>query len=164
MILANNQTANSWAGLKSGGVVGTGAAFALINKLPAGFSIGPTLASGTFNNSYGYFAWGNPTTAPFLNTTAYFGFRFNGATGTPCTQYGWAKASVERFGASDIGLRLSIFEWAYDDTGAAIKVGATGVPTPATPLLTLLGLGAIGVSAYRRRREAGLKRLADEQA
>jgi hypothetical protein len=34
---------------------------------------------------------------------------------------------------------------------------------PATPLLTLLGLGAMGVAAYRRRREEALKRLADEQ-
>jgi hypothetical protein len=37
------------------------------------------------------------------------------------------------------------------------------VPTPATPLLTLLGLGALGVQAYRRRRQEGLKRLAEEQ-
>jgi hypothetical protein len=37
------------------------------------------------------------------------------------------------------------------------------VPAPPTPLLTLLGLGALGVQAYRRRREEGLKRLADER-
>jgi hypothetical protein len=46
-------------------------------------------------------------------------------------------------------------------------VGETGqptdVPAPTTPLLTLLGLGAMGVAAYRRRRAEGLKRLAEEQ-
>jgi hypothetical protein len=31
-------------------------------------------------------------------------------------------------------------------------------------LLTLLGLGALGVQRYRRRRDAGLARLAGEQA
>jgi hypothetical protein len=36
------------------------------------------------------------------------------------------------------------------------------VPT-ATPLLPLIGLGAMGLAAYRRRREDGLKRLAEEQ-
>ncbi len=37
------------------------------------------------------------------------------------------------------------------------------VPAPATPLLALLGLGAMGVQGYRRRRDEGLKRLAEEQ-
>ncbi|WP_295887134.1 PEP-CTERM sorting domain-containing protein [uncultured Thiohalocapsa sp.] len=72
---------------------------------------------------------------------------------------------------------LSVCEWAYEDTGGAINAGDRGTgaavscpsaipaaaPAPATPLLTLLGLGAMGVQAYRRRREDGLKRLADEQ-
>ncbi len=65
-----------------------------------------------------------------------------------------------------LGRRLRIREWAYDNGGAPIAVGDTGngtpMPTPATPLLTLLGLGAMGVTAYRRRREEGLKRLANE--
>ncbi|WP_200236480.1 MYXO-CTERM sorting domain-containing protein [Thiohalocapsa halophila] len=38
------------------------------------------------------------------------------------------------------------------------------MPNPTTPLLTLLGLGAMGVAAYRRRREEGLKRRAAESA
>jgi hypothetical protein len=169
VILARNQVNDSWAGLLSGAVA-SGEAFALVNILAPGANVGPTLATGTFNTGYGYFAQGNSTTAPFLNTTAYFGFRFNGTTGTAGTQYGWAKARVDRFGANDIGVRLTISEWAYDNSGAPICVGDTGsgcggtpVPVPGTPLLTLLGLGAVGLSAYRRRREAGLKRLAAEQ-
>jgi len=35
--------------------------------------------------------------------------------------------------------------------------------TPACLLSALLGLGAMGVHAYRRRRQQGLKRLAAEQ-
>jgi hypothetical protein len=55
----------------------------------------------------------------------------------------------------------------HANSGAPIAVGETGqptdVPAPTTPLLTLLGLGAMGVAAYRRRRAEGLKRLAEEQ-
>ena len=95
------------------------------------------------------------------------GFRFNGATGTAGTQYGWAKVKTENFGGSDTqGVRLRILEWAYDNSGAAITVGDVGpapaVPNPATPLLALLGLGVLGVQGYRRRRDEGLKRVADE--
>ena len=115
------------------------------------------------------------TTGGFLNTAAYFGFRFFlDAGGDPAV--GWAKLRVDM--ASDpTRVVLSVCEWAYDDAGGAINAGARGTgaavscpsaipadaPAPATPLLTLLGLGAMGVQAYRRRREDGLKRLADEQ-
>jgi hypothetical protein len=147
------------------GVVATAASYGLAKALPNGFQVGPALASGTFATSWGYLVQDSQLGfQDFLSTTAYFGFRFNGATGTPGTQYGWAKARFETFGASDEGSRLSIFEWAFDDNGAAIAVGDTGaVPAPATPLLALLGLGAMGIGSYRRRRDAGMKRLAEER-
>jgi hypothetical protein len=49
------------------------------------------------------------------------------------------------------------------DTGTSTPQACTSdVSTPPTVLLTLLGLGAMGVMAYRRRREDALKRLAAE--
>lgn len=115
------------------------------------------------------------TAGGFLNTAAYFGFRFFLDGGTDLV-LGWAKLRVDT--ASDpTRVVLSVCEWAYEDTGGAIEAGDRGTgaavscpsaipadaPAPATPLLTLLGLGAMGVQAYRRRREDALKRLADEQ-
>lgn len=112
----------------------------------------------------------------FLNTAAYFGFRFFLDGGGPDPVLGWAKLRVDT--ASDpTRVVLSVCEWAYEDTGGAINAGDRGTgaavscpsafpaaaPAPATPLLTLLGLGAMGVAAYRRRREDALKRLAAEQ-
>ncbi len=77
----------------------------------------------------------------------YFGFRFtlddaspNAAVGT--TVYGWAQ--VERVSPSSGRL----LQWAYEDSGAPIQVGA--VPEPGT--LSLLALGAAGIAALRKRR------------
>jgi hypothetical protein len=136
-------------------------------KLSPGFVVGPTLASGGFSN-YGadwYRNLNGNANGPFYNgTTGYLGLRFDGDTGSVGTQYAWVKV---RFDFAAPKLTMNILEWAYDNSGASIAVGDTGqptdVPVPATPLLTLLGLGAVGLSAYRRRREAGLKRLAAEQ-
>jgi hypothetical protein len=73
-----------------------------------------------------------------------------------------------RIDTGDDFTKLTLLDGAYDDEGDPIAVGATGdggeVPVPATSLLTLLGLGALGVQRYRRRRDAGLARLAGEQA
>jgi hypothetical protein len=144
-------------------------------KLSPGFVVGPTLASGGFSNGhadwyyYGYGIGNANANGPFFNgTTGYLGLRFEGDTGTVGTQYAWVKV---RFDFAAPKLTMNILEWAYDDEGCAIAVGATSgggncggsVPTPPTALLTLLGLGALGVQTYRRRREEGLKRLAAEQ-
>lgn len=105
---------------------------------------------------------------PFFNNTAgHLGRRFDGGTGTVGTQCAWVKV---RFDHAAPKLTTNVLEWAYDNSGTRICVGDTGsgcggtpVPNPTTPLLTLLGLGAMGVAAYRRRRQEGLKRLAEEQ-
>ena len=100
--------------------------------------------------------------ANFVNTTGYIGFRFFDAT--PDLKYGWMKLRVD-FDAQTPKATVTLYEWAYDDTGAAINVGDTGdgggnsVASPATPLLTLLGLGAMGLTHYRRRRSDGLQQM-----
>jgi hypothetical protein len=150
-----------------GATVATGGGFfAPAIPLTPGAQVGPALASGVFNSdvaAWFYYAAPN-SNGPFdNNTTGYLGLRFDGDTGTIGTQDAWVKVSFD-YAAPQ--LTMNIQEWAYYDSGAAIEVGDTGVaagPEPATPLLTLLGLGAMGVAASRRRREEGLTRVADEQ-
>lgn len=166
--------ANSAIGYHSNGgagaTVATGTSFAPAIPLAPGAVVGPTLASGVFNSELvsGFLNFSASSFGPFFNSaTGYLGLRFDGDTGTVGTQYAWVKV---HFDYAAPKLTMDILEWAYDDEGCAIAVGSTSggggcsepVPAPATPLLTLLGLGAMGVAAYRRRREAGLKRLADE--
>lgn len=119
----------------------------------------------------GYGIFGLQTTAGgagvggFLNTTGYAGFAFGDNT-SPGPIFGWAKVRVDTTATT---AKTTVFEWAYEDCGGPIHIadtsgGATcNVPSPSTPLLALLGLGAMGVQTYRRRREEGLKRLAAEQ-
>lgn len=111
--------------------------------------------------------------------TGYLGVKFDGDTGTVGTQYGWLKVRFDvtaptaqnpQFSAS-----MTILESAFDNCGDAIQVGATSggsdcsgggsnnVDSPATPLLALLGLGAAGVTTYRRRRQSGIERLMAEE-
>ena len=156
------------------------------SNLSPGFVVGPDLASGktfvnfttnaSFLESPFLFVTGSNESGPFafgITDTGYIGLRFNGDTGTVGAQYAWAKVQVE---SSDTNVSVSILEWAYDNSGCPIQVGATtgggscggsennnSVDSPSTPLLSLLGLGAMGVTSYRRRREAGLKRLAEAQ-
>jgi hypothetical protein len=100
----------------------------------------------------------------FLSNTGYAGFAASDLSSLGSGPfYGWVKVHAS-ITLQPLQGTLTVFEWAYDDSGAPIRVGDTGaVPAPTTALLTLLGLGALGVQAYRRRREEGLKRLADEQ-
>lgn len=105
---------------------------------------------------------------PF-GSTGYIGLRFDGDTGTVGPQFAWLKVRAE-YDTTTPGshsVSFSILQAAYEDTGAPLHfTGAptNNVPTPATPLLALLGMGAMGIQGYRRRRDAGLKRQADASA
>ena len=91
---------------------------------------------------YGYFldrgGKGNWTSD---GETHKFGVSFR-IEGSGDTVYGWIE--VERL-TSTAG---KITQWAYEDTGDKIQVGA--LPEPATGL-ALLALGAAGIAAYRRK-------------
>jgi MYXO-CTERM domain-containing protein len=75
-----------------------------------------------------------------LNASNYFGFRFVAADGG--TKYGWGRFVI---GASSFGADRMVAELAFEDSGAAIAVGA--VPAPGA--IALLGLAGL---ASRRRR------------
>ena len=83
----------------------------------------------------------------------YFGFKFTDAGGSNL-YYGWAKMTID---ASNNAYTIN--EWAYNSTaGGSISVGQTAdvsaVPEPSALSLALIGIGAGGVLAWRRRKQA----------
>lgn len=104
--------------------------------------------------------------APFLSTIidttyVFFGQILNGETGfigftffseTDSRQvFGWAEILADI--NYDSSTNLTVLRWAYDNTGAAIHVPVSAPPTSS---LALLGMGAAGVVAWRRRRAGAL--------
>ena len=73
----------------------------------------------------------------FQSGTNYIGFKFHNAS-AGALNYGWAEVNIGS---------LDVVQWAYENTGAPIMVGA--VPEPSA--LALLAAGAAGLLAYRRR-------------
>ena len=83
---------------------------------------------------------GTPSPGWSAGATGYAGFSFdNGGT----MNYGWLQIQVGA-GLDD----FTVLEWAYEDSGAAIVVGA--VPEPSTAIL--IGLGLAGLAAWRPKR------------
>ena len=80
--------------------------------------------------------WGNGNSA----TTGYAGFQFD-LDGT--SVYGWMKVRVE-------SNSFTLEQWAYDNTGAGIEVGA--IPEPSTALLLGLGLAGLAAAGVKKRR------------
>ncbi|MEY3897612.1 MAG: hypothetical protein RLZZ214_3133 [Verrucomicrobiota bacterium] len=88
------------------------------------------------------------------NGTSHFGISFNNG-GT--TDYGWLQVTASGFGDYDNTQSFTVNAYAYDNTGASIKVGATGdvsaVPEPSGQL-ALVALGCAGVLTRRLKRKA----------
>jgi len=110
------------------------------------------------------------TFGPFgLGTTGFVGFRLTNG------DYGWIRVRLDDTGLQQpfkdllgsMGLgplgdgenypdKLTVIDWAYDDSGAPIHVGDTGgtggtAPEPSS--LALLAAGALGLAAFRRRKQ-----------
>lgn len=118
--------------------------------------------SGFFRNggatvNGGGFVSAPPTQANFLDggylnnaqegSDNYVAFRFTSADvngGAPV--YGWARIELPALENAEGNMKL--VGWAYENTGAAIAVGA--IPEPSG--LALLALGAAGTTAFHRRR------------
>jgi hypothetical protein len=97
-------------------------------------------------NGYGHF--------PNSFVHLYLPFKFTDITqvGSP-VYYGWVDVSLNN-PDNGTGPDLTIFSYAYDNTGATIPMGA--VPEPAPTSLFALGaltLGASGVRAWRKNRK-----------
>ncbi|MFM8331056.1 MAG: PEP-CTERM sorting domain-containing protein [Candidatus Methylumidiphilus sp.] len=74
----------------------------------------------------------------------YFGFKFTDGVNL---FYGWAEVNID-----GQNIAYTINRWAYNNTPAASIMAGQTVPEPGTLSLTLLGLGAAGVRAWRRRK------------
>lgn len=115
--------------------IGTGFLDAVEN-----LTVGTTVdGSSTYSTGYGGSASHIPSEFT-AGTPGYLGFSLDTGSGIV---YGWMRVTLEANTAPGV-----IHEWAYEDSGAAILVGA--VPEPGTSLLAALALGSL---AFRRRRK-----------
>lgn len=158
------------------GLIGQGGAAALGSgslaaNLAGGALVGP--AGNFVNNGFLHrrAQQGNPTT----HSSGADGNFASGATGfagirLASGNYGWIRLKWEDLGVnqpfstllggspllSGTGFadRLTILDWAYDDSGAAIRAGNTGASIPEPSSLALLAAGAAGLAALRRRRKS----------
>ena len=88
-------------------------------------------------------------------TPEYVGFKFVTTAGV--TDYGYIQVETDLYNSAADPGGLKFLKLAYDNTGAAIAVGAaaTAVPEPGT--LAALAMGAVGfagIAAKRRRKAA----------
>lgn len=135
--------ANNASEASNGMVSGLGTVTTAVDNLPLG-----TLVDGSrsyvrtgavqpVGNSFGF----------VLNSDDnYTGFRMTDETNGNAIYFGWARWHL---GPALNDASRTLIEYAYDNSGAAITVGA--VPEPGS--LALLSIGAAGLVAYRRRQK-----------
>ncbi|HMP69303.1 MAG TPA: PEP-CTERM sorting domain-containing protein [Pirellulaceae bacterium] len=126
-------------GALTGSVVGFTAGFNYASNL----AVGVNISTQNFLPAFATLAYGNGyANSQFLNAgDGYLAFRFNGGT-----QYGWARVNMS---GVQPGNNYTIVEYAYGSVGTSVAVGQ--IPEPSS--LGLLALGAVGLAAFRRRRE-----------
>ena len=139
------------APLNGRGFVAPDASVDDVRALPQGFNVGPTLAAYAwgvsgyrYRNAMYNAGAGAQIGYDFIGFNAgqngFIGFRFNTPGGL---EYGWATINI-----NPAKQRVTISEWAYNNTPNA----PIHVPEPSTAALTLLGLGAAGIRAWRARK------------
>ena len=102
-------------------------------------------------NAFGTLAYGLNSSYPNAQFSdqgdGYIGFTFTAQSGSG-PYYGWMRVTMDG-GPSN---PLTVQEYAFADEGESIRVGEIGaIPEPSS--LGLLALGAIGLTASRRRRK-----------
>jgi hypothetical protein len=142
--------------LASGALIGPGGTF---NAATAGPGLAKIFYSGVLQYSSAI-----PGFA--VSTTALVGIRLGS------NKYGWIRFGTEDLGAnqpfatlrgstlqdgSGFADKITVIDWAYEDSGAAIAAGDTGdIPAPSP--LALLAAGAIGLAGWRGRRASADRR------
>lgn len=129
----------------------------LFQNLPVGFILGPTLAAGYRLTRGSVMRW-VASNSSLARSAVGFGSGVNGYFGFKFTDgvdlfFGWAEINIDAPNTT-----YTINRWAYNDTpDGSIKVGQTAsisIPEPSTPSLLLIGMGAAGIRAWRRRKQA----------
>jgi len=118
-----------------------------LTGLATGYVVGPT---GGFNTNTKVYLVNNYNLQGGLSEGQnYIGFRFldDGDSGT--TLYGWANISIDTNANT-----FTMTEWAYDDSGAGIEVGAVPEPEATVTGLAALALGAAGLRRWRKSRKS----------
>jgi hypothetical protein len=87
----------------------------------------------------------------------YIGWYFADTTQGNALRYGWIELGLANGNTSASGVPdVTIYGFAWDNTGAQIAMGATNVPEPTAMSLLALGamaFGARGVRAWRQKRK-----------
>jgi hypothetical protein len=138
-----NNAASPLSGVVNNFAGGTSAT--LIDNLTIGTLINGTFTFGRTNGS----ELTGPTAFTFSSSSNFIGFQFlNEATNQ--MNFGWAQFQL---GATAGAQPRTLLQFAYENTGAAIAVGA--VPEPTTyALFGMVAAGAAGLRAWRRRKAA----------
>ena len=85
-----------------------------------------------------------------LNQTGFIGFQLPASKGGGS---GWLRAEVIDRDSNGHLDEVKVIDWAYNDAGGTILAGqTTSTPEPRTSALALLGVGAAGILAWRKRR------------
>jgi uncharacterized protein YcnI len=141
--------ANNAASPNDGVITGFGSSTTLVDNLALGAVVD---GSSTYGRTSTSVETTGATAFLFNSSANYIGFKFlNENTGQ--LDFGWAQISLA---GTLAGQPRTIVAYAYEDSGAAIMVGATtAVPEPSTlSLFGVIAAGALGVRAWRKRKAA----------
>ena len=89
-----------------------------------------------------------------VNGSYYVAFDVKDQANANAVYYGWMNVTASGINTLST-VTFTLNEWAYDNTGASIKVGqVSAVPEPATYAMALAGLACGGWQMWRRRKRA----------